>query len=105
MTNYANMSVSTLAAVEAFASKVSYAYLPYQEGMQMRAEFPNGYSVSVVSHSFSYGGAEGYWEGAVLHGGRLVYDTPVTDDVVGWMDEDAVLDFCREVAALPAREA
>lgn len=99
------MSVATLSSVEAFASRVSYAYMPYHNGMRMWAEFPNGYSVSVVSHGYSYGGSEGFWEGAVMHGGDIVYDTPVTDDVVGWMDEDAVLAFCHEVAALPAREA
>lgn len=105
MTNYANMSVATLAAVDAFASHVSYTHMSYQNGMQMRAEFPNGYSVSVVSHAFSYGGEEGLWEGAVMYGGRIVYDTPVTDDVIGWMNEDEVLTFCRSVADLPAREA
>jgi hypothetical protein len=37
----------------------------------------------------------------VLHG-RLVYDTPVTSDVEGWLTEDDVLALAREVAALEA---
>lgn len=103
MTNYATMSVRTLSLVQGFARQVTYQYRPMLGGYQMIADFHNGYSVSVVSHRFSYGGDAGLWEGAVLHDGSIVYDTPVTDDVVGCMTEVDVLEFCHNVADLPVR--
>jgi hypothetical protein len=64
--------------------------------------FPNGYGASVVSHENSYGGNEGLFEVAVLKGGDLCYNTPVTDNVVGWCDFDRVAGLLAEIAALPA---
>lgn len=56
-------------------------------GDQYIFKFPNGYGASVVRHSFSYGSEEGKWELGVLGpDGKLTYDTPITDDVIGWLD-------------------
>ena len=74
-------------------------------GVQAVAEFPNGYSVSIVRGYGTYGADRGLYEGAVIHGARLVYDTPVTNDVVGYMDEAAVEKFLADVEALPPRGA
>jgi hypothetical protein len=74
-------------------------------GVQACIGFPNGYEASVVRHSFSYGHEAGLWELAVRHGGRLVYDTPITDDVLGRLSDDAVTAALNEIAALPARSA
>ena len=66
--------------------------------------FHNGYSASVVRHSFSYGGRDGLMEIAVLDAdGELVYDTPVTDDVEGWLTDEMVLVLLEQIEALPAR--
>jgi hypothetical protein len=35
----------------------------------------------------------------------LCYDTPITDDVVGWLDVAGVLEFCEKVATLPPRSS
>jgi hypothetical protein len=74
-------------------------------GRQGLASFDNGYSVSVVQFNGSYGYEQGLWELAVKHGGRLCYDTPVTDDVLGYLTEEDVTRHMGEVAALPARES
>lgn len=72
-------------------------------GTAARLTFPNGYGISVVSGPASYGGPHGLYELAVLHEGRIVYDTPVTTDVLGWLSEDDVTERLNEVARLPPR--
>jgi hypothetical protein len=70
--------------------------------------FPNGYGASVIQSRFSYGGEAGKYELAVLSGNAdhndLTYETPITDDVLGWLSEAAVTDALVQIAALPARE-
>lgn len=53
--------------------------------------------VSVIRSSMSYGGDEGLFELAMLRDGKCVYDTPITDDVRGWLDEEDVLDILEDV--------
>ncbi len=52
---------------------------------QSIVHFDNGYGVSVVNHDKSYGGKEGLYELAVLRGDDICYDTPITNDVIGWL--------------------
>lgn len=61
--------------------------------------FANGYQASIVNHSFSYGTTL-----AVMHDGNIVYDTPITDDVVGHLDGDSLREVLERIAALPKRE-
>jgi hypothetical protein len=72
------------------------------EGYSYRAHFVNGYGVSIVKHDGSYGREENKWEIAVLKGDELCYDTPVTDDVIGWLTGPEVVDYAKQIAALPA---
>lgn len=65
--------------------------------------FDNGYGASVIRGPHTYGGADGLWELAVLDtNGDLYYESPVTDDVIGWLKEDRVRELLDSVAALPA---
>ena len=66
------------------------------------ARFDNGYSVSVISDG--YGGSEGYKELAVVHHGQLCYQTPITSDVLGWLTDEKVDEYTRQVAALPRND-
>lgn len=68
-----------------------------------RLKFPNGYGVSVVRGPATYGGSAGLYELAVMHGDAIVYDTPVTEDVLGWLSEGDVTERLNEVAGLPPR--
>ena len=70
-------------------------------GEQWVFEFPNGYGASVIRNMYSYGGSVGLWEIAVLWGGELTYDTPVTNDVLGHQSEAQVVEVLRAVALLP----
>ena len=69
-------------------------------------EFPNGYRASIVRHVGSYGGKDGLFELAVMDSqNQIVYDTPVTDDVLGWLSPDEVEEAVKKVEALPSRPA
>jgi hypothetical protein len=69
-------------------------------GTQRLYFFPNGYGASVVNSAVSYG-----TEMAVLRGTienwQLCYETPITDDVIGYLDETEVQDLLRQIEALP----
>ena len=70
-------------------------------GVKCRMVFENGYGVSVVSHTHSYGGSKGLFEIAVLgKDGDLTYDTPVTNDVVGYLNPDEVTEIMEHVQSL-----
>jgi hypothetical protein len=66
-----------------------------------RTFFDNGYGVSVVKHDYSYGGDKGLYELAVLNeNGDLTYDTPITEDVIGWLRPEDVTDVMIKVQQL-----
>ena len=73
----------------------------YNPGIRSRMMFENGYGVSVVSTKMSYGGKQGLYEVAILNSdGEITYDTPITDDVVGWLTKDGVTDIMAQVQNL-----
>jgi len=73
----------------------------FMKGVKCRMTFENGYGVSVVSHTYSYGGKDGLFEIAVLDkDGNLTYDTPVTNDVIGYLTEEDVTDVLKQVQEL-----
>ncbi len=77
---------------------------PNWDGVQAKHFFDNGYGVSVIKSSNSYGGGLGLYELAVLKRvedeWHLCYDTPITDDVIGHLTESDVEKLLNEVAAL-----
>ena len=74
---------------------------PYMVGKKSRMHFDNGFGVSVVSHTHSYGGRSGLYEVAVLDkDGLLTYETPVTSDVIGYLSEEDVTYVMKQVQEL-----
>ena len=64
-------------------------------------KFRNGYSASVVCNSTTYGYDMDFFEVAVLDkDGRLCYDTPITDDVVGYLNFQGVADVLKDISEL-----
>ena len=64
-------------------------------GTQVVHKFDNGYGASVVCHDYSYGGDQGLKELAVLkfedgEEWHLCYTTPITDDVIGYLEDNRV---------------
>ena len=66
-----------------------------------RVMFDNGYGASVVVGPYTYGGEDGLYELAVLgKDKKLTYDTPVTDDVEGYLTEDDVTKLLEQIQKL-----
>lgn len=64
--------------------------------------FPNGYGASVIGHG--YGSERGLLEIAVLNSdGSIAYDTPITNDVIGWLSDSEAKEVLDRIAALPPR--
>ena len=74
---------------------------PHVNGVVSRIQFKNGYGASVVKTDFSYGGDKGLYELAVLdNGGEICYDTPITNDVIGYLREIDVTDVMEKIQQL-----
>lgn len=75
------------------------------EGTQTIVFYDNGYGASVVKHKFSYGGQEGLFEVAVLKGNKddwqICYDTDITDDVLGYQNDNDVENVLERISKLP----
>lgn len=72
------------------------------DGYRYACQFDNGYGISIIKHSGSYGSDEDWFEAAVLKGDRVCSTTPITNDVLGWLTEEEVVDTAKKVAALDA---
>jgi hypothetical protein len=73
----------------------------FMKGVQCRMMFENGLGVSVVSHTYSYGGKDGLFEVAVLDAdGDITYNTPVTNDVIGYLKPEEVTEIMEQVQNL-----
>jgi hypothetical protein len=79
------------------------------DGISGKIFFDNGYGVSVVRFKIndrysSYTNNENEWELAILFGNEkeweLTYNTPITNDVIGWLSEDKVTDIMKKVQEL-----
>jgi hypothetical protein len=74
---------------------------PIHDGVVSRIHFENGYGASVVRHEYSYGGKDGLYELAVLSNeGELTYDTPITDDVLGYLTTNDVTEILIKIQQL-----
>ena len=74
---------------------------PQKDGVITRIIFDNGYGASVVKHEHSYGGDKGLYELAVLgKDGHITYDTPITNDVIGYLRPTDVTDVMEKIQQL-----
>jgi hypothetical protein len=92
-----------------FGDLAFYPHGNMPDGIAARHFFPNGYGVSVVQFPGSYGGGsygadEGLYEIAVLQGleedWEICYDTPITDDVMGYLTIEDVETVLNQVEKL-----
>lgn len=74
------------------------------DGVQYLFRFPNNYGASIIKHLGSYGSSRDLWELAVLRfeGDKwdLTYDTEITDDVMGYLTNQDVLDLLQRIRDL-----
>lgn len=62
--------------------------------------FKNGYGVSVLCGQAFYSNGVDTYEVAILHNGKLCYDTDITDDVLGRRGIAEVTEIMQEVQSL-----
>jgi hypothetical protein len=80
---------------------LEFKELPDMSGRYCRVMFENGFGASVICHKYSYGGKDGLYELAVLDTkGEITYDTPITDDVIGYLTEEGVTAILAEIQLL-----
>lgn len=72
----------------------------FRTGRQKLYTFRNGYGASVIKHTSSYGGKRGLWELAVLKDDELCYDTEITSDVIGHLNDPEVDRLLERIANL-----
>jgi hypothetical protein len=78
-------------------------FVPHSAGMggvMSRIEFENGYGASVVKTPYTYGGDKGLYELAVIRNDELCYDTPITNDVIGYLRPEDVTDVLAKIQQL-----
>ena len=67
--------------------------------------FPNGYGASIIFGATFYSNGIDTYELGVIKGDEnnwsLTYDTPITDDVLGYLTEAEVLKTLNEIGRLP----
>jgi hypothetical protein len=69
-------------------------------GIVSRTKLDNGYEVSVVKSEYSYGGDKGLYELAIFKDGEICYDTPITDDVIGYLRPEDVTEVMEKIQKL-----
>lgn len=72
-------------------------FAPETECWRFNVPNHSNMEVSVIRSSMTYGGSEGLFELAMLRNDKCCYDTPITDDVRGWLSEEDVLSILEDV--------
>lgn len=62
--------------------------------------FPNGYGASIITGEYAYSNEDAPYELAVLHNGKITYDTPLTGGVLGNLTEEEVNEYLLKIEAL-----
>ena len=85
--------------------ELEFKDLPFMNGVQAIVKFENNYGASVVRHMGSYGNKDGLYELAVIEYDEsgdwdICYDTPITNDVLGYLTEDNVTTHLKQIEQL-----
>lgn len=73
-------------------------------GYQAVLNFDNGYGVSVLLGDLFYSNGIDTYELGVLKKGHLCYDTPITDDVLGYLNKGEVTKIMEKIQKLSRYE-
>lgn len=76
------------------------SHTPRMDGEQWKFEFNNGYGASIITGGIAYCNEGQPYELAVLKHGELCYDTPITDDVIGYLTSDDVYELLDKIEQL-----
>lgn len=73
-------------------------------GQHAILNFDNGYGVSVLLGKLFYSNGIDTYELGVLKNDHLCYDTPITDDVLGYLTKGGVTKVMERIQKLPKDE-
>jgi hypothetical protein len=81
---------------------LDFEFYPYGVFSSTRAvmHFENEYGISVITGKGAYVNGEKPYEIAVLYNGEITYNTDITDNVIGWQNEDNVTDIMKKIQEL-----
>ena len=82
------------------SAKLKYPELLLPDAKRAVMEFENGYGVNVVFGDLFYSNGRDTYEVGILKDGYLCYDTYITDDLLGYQDEEEVTEIMRKVQEL-----
>ena len=106
MPNYTDLSRDAIEVIlrnnKRFDSKAKF------DGISWQVIYNNGFGISIVKFFASYGGTDDLWELAVIEdddkgGYNLTENTPITDEVIGYLTEQEVIDYSEKVRLLEGR--
>lgn len=97
MTNYTFLSANVFAAITE-GSVCHYVY-PMVDGFHILVDYPNGFTASITKNSITSKNSD-LWEIAILYDNEICFDTPITDDVLPYLDDEKVLAYCNEIRNL-----
>lgn len=66
--------------------------------------FANGYGASIITGENAYTSTNAPYELAVLHNGKITYETELTGDVLGYLTEADVNEYLTKIEALPPKD-
>ena len=84
-----------------FTDLVFGAHPVFPDGTLAKFTFPNGYGIIVFTGTNAYTSPAGPYEAVVTLHGALCYDTPITDDVLGYETADGISEIMALIVALP----
>jgi hypothetical protein len=74
-------------------------------GSLARIFYPNGYGASILLGSLFYSNGDDTYEVGIIKGTpedwELTYETPITDDVLGYLEETEVFETLKLIEELP----
>jgi len=90
------------------ASKLIPWKKDYLDGGGVVICYDNGYCADICITNMSYGNTFGLFELAILEYkdgkiGEIVYDTPITNDVLGCLSIEECKYYCNKIKQLPMR--
>jgi len=72
---------------------------------QARHDFPNKYGVSIITGTNAYSSPpDAPYEVAIMHDGNIVYNTPLTEDVIGHCNQARVQELLDAVEKLEGKK-
>lgn len=97
MTNYTFLSANVFAAIT--EESVRHFVDAVAGGFHVLVEYHNGFTASIVKNAIVSGNLD-LWEIAILHNGEICHNTSIMDDVVPYLSDEEVLDYCSKICDL-----